>query len=255
MKLSIIIPTCNERQYLYKTINSVINHATGKERLEIIVVDCGSTDGTTSAIKHKSVVVVENPQLKGKKWQSLNLGGRLAQGEVLLFLDADTLVPPGYDSAILTALADERVVGGAFEFSFDQRSPLLWLITLINRIRYRVRQSYYGDQGIFVRSSAYKQSGGWPNKVLLETAYFCRELKKQGSLALLPLRTKTSSRRFHQQGTLKMFWYDLKVWILDLFGLDVNKYGEEYWRHQATISRRGEVSGDYKLATTEQVIR
>jgi hypothetical protein len=51
-----------------------------------------------------------------------------ATGEVLLALDADTLAPRGYDRAILQALRDPRVVGGAFEFALDgpQSALRLW---------------------------------------------------------------------------------------------------------------------------------
>lgn len=239
MKLSVIIPTCNESQYLHKTINTLINHAEARQHLEIIVVDCGSSDGTVTTIKHKSVVIVENAQLRGKKWKSLNLGGRLAQGEILLFLDADTQVPPNFDTSIRQALEDEHVIGGAFEFDFDDSSFLLNLIIFVNRLRYRWRKSYYGDQGIFVRNSVFKEVKGWPNRNLLEGAYFCKELKKHGKLVLLRQSVKTSARRFQQNGVGKMLIKDLKIWLMNLIGRDVEKFAADYWaeNQQAVYSR------------------
>lgn len=206
MKLSIIIPTCNEKDYLQKTLNAAANHASGKHGIEILVIDCGSTDGTTEFIRQKSVVVVTNPMLAGKKWASLRLGARLAQGDVFLFLDADTLLPPNYDLSIAEALLNDKVIGGAFEFSFIEKSPLLSLVTLVNRIRYRFRKRFYGDQGIFVRRTAYTISGGWPERQLMEAAYFCKKLQEHGKLVIINPSVRTSARRFTEGGILKVFF-------------------------------------------------
>ncbi|AHM58584.1 family 2 glycosyl transferase [Flammeovirgaceae bacterium 311] len=252
MKLSIIIPTCNEEDYLQKTLNAASNHASGKHGIEILVIDCGSTDGTTDIIRQKSVVVVTNPMLAGKKWASLRMGARLAQGDVFLFLDADTLLPPDYDVAIANVLQNERIIGGAFEFSFVEKSPLLSLVTYINRIRYRFRKRFYGDQGIFVRRTAYVISGGWPERQLMEAAYFCKKLQEHGKLALIQPAVRTSARRFIQGGVLKVFFKDIRIWWEDLIGKDVERYGEQYWQHNqkksGKLSRKNQPSQEEKRA-------
>lgn len=231
MKLSIIIPTCNEKEFLQVTLNAALNHASGKNGLEILVIDCGSTDGTTDIIRQKSVVVVTNPGLMGKKWASLKFGARLAQGDVYLFLDADTLLPPNYDLSIEKALTDRSVVGGAFEFSFLEKSFSLAFVTFINRIRYRFRKRFYGDQGIFVRASTYENSSGWPERQLLEAAYFCKELQNHGKLKVIGPPVRTSARRFIDGGVLKVFFHDVSIWFKNLIGIDVEKYGRDYWEH------------------------
>lgn len=231
MKISIIIPTCNEKDYLQKTLNTAQNHASGKHGIEILVVDCGSTDGTTDNIRQKSVVVVTNPMLAGRKWASLRMGARLAQGDVFLFLDADTLLPPDYDLAIANALADDAVVGGAFEFSFTEKSLALSFVTFINRIRYRFRKRFYGDQGIFVRRTAYALSGGWPERQILEAAYFCKAIQTVGNLTIIKPAVKTSARRFKEGGVLRVFFNDIRIWFENLIGRDVEKYGKKYWAY------------------------
>lgn len=228
MKLSIIIPTFNEAPNINKTIDALWQRATVPP-FEIIVVDCGSTDGTLEAIRSPQVVTVRNPRLAGKKWQSLCLGANISQGDVLLFLDADTLVPYYYDSAIDNTLTRQDVVGGAFEFSFDKFSYSLMCITLVNRIRYRVCKRFYGDQAIFVRKKDYVNAGGWPNRSLLEAAYLCKNLQKYGRLSLVNSSVVTSSRRFTEGGIWKVFIHDMKIWGMDLLGMDVEKYGEAYW--------------------------
>lgn len=228
MRLSIIIPTFNEADHIRKTLDTLLERA-GETPYEIIVIDCGSTDETLKEIEYSEVVTIVNPKMAGKKCSALRMATNIAQGDVLFFLDADTLVPFHFDTAIKSALQDKRVVGGAFEFAFDRFSVPLLFITLANRIRYRYRKRFYGDQGIFMRREAYLKAGGWPNRSLLEAAYLCRNLQKVGKLKLLPDSTITSSRRFTSGGVWKVFAHDLCIWGRDLLGLDVEKYAADYW--------------------------
>jgi cellulose synthase/poly-beta-1,6-N-acetylglucosamine synthase-like glycosyltransferase len=98
---------------------------------------------------------------------ALNRGAAEASGDVFLFLDADTPVPRGYDRTIRRALADPRVVGGAFEFALDGTQLALRLVELLNRVRYRIWPLYYGDQGLFVRASAFRLVWGYREQRLL----------------------------------------------------------------------------------------
>ena len=228
MRLSIIIPTLNEAPNIKKTLGTLLERA-DEAPYEIIVVDCGSTDSTLKEIEHPEVVTIVNPKLAGRKCRALKMATNIAQGDILFFLDADTLVPPHFDTAIKAALLDRQVVGGAFEFAFDRFSLPLFFITLANRVRYRYRKRFYGDQGIFVRRDAYLKAGGWPDRALLEAAYLCRNLQKVGKLKLLKQATLTSSRRFTEGGVWKVFAHDMRIWGSDLLGLDVEKYAANYW--------------------------
>lgn len=229
MKLSVVIPTYNEADNILKTLQGLYDRASEKP-FEILIIDCGSSDGTLQLINYPEIVSVSNPRLAGKKYSSLRLGAKLAQGDVFLFLDADTLVPQGYDTAIAEALQNQKVVGGAFEFSFDKISFPLYCISFVNRIRYRVRKRFYGDQGIFVRKKVYEDAGGWPARTLLEAAYLCKSLQKYGEMRLLRQSVITSSRRFTEGGVWRVFIHDMKIWSMDLMGMDVEKYGAAYWQ-------------------------
>jgi rSAM/selenodomain-associated transferase 2 len=228
MKLSIIIPTYNEANHINRTIGALLQRAV-QQPLEIIVVDSGSMDGTIEAIRYPQVITITNPKLAGQKWRSLRMGANLAQGDVLLFLDADTLLPYNFDKAIEELLSRKKFIGGAFEFSFDIFSYSLWCITLVNRIRYRIRKRFYGDQAIFVKRDAYLKAGGWPDRSLLEAAYLCKSLQRYGRLGLIRRPVVTSSRRFTEGGVWKVFLHDIRIWGMDLLGMDVEKYGKAYW--------------------------
>jgi rSAM/selenodomain-associated transferase 2 len=230
MKLSVIIPTLNEASYLPETIEKIRQNAVFGEPYEIIVADSGSTDETCEiALKLRVKLVRSNCNSLGRAYV-LNEAAQSATGDVFLFLDADTLVPQGYDESIERALTNPNVVGGAFEFSLDGQEFGLRIVEFINRIRYRVRQRYYGDQGIFVRSHVFRSVGGYPEIGILEAAHFCKKLKKEGDLKLIKQGIKTSPRRFLDGGIYKVLVGDIKVWFLDLIGLRVEKYADAYWK-------------------------
>ena len=94
MHLSIIIPTLNEADYLKRTLTAVYKRAHLAEP-EVIVIDAGSHDATVTIARQLSATVISDESLRGHKWQSLNRGAAEAQGDVYLFLDADSLLPTG----------------------------------------------------------------------------------------------------------------------------------------------------------------
>ena len=230
MKLSIIIPTLNEATYLPVTIEKIKQNAGLEEPYEIIVVDSGSTDETCDIALKLGVKLVKSKGTFAGRAYVLNQAVEFASGDVLLFLDADTLVPQGYDDSIERALTNPNVVGGAFEFSLDGQEFGLRIVEFINRIRYRMRQRYYGDQGIFVRSHVFRSVGGYPEIGILEAAHFCKKLRKEGELKLIKKRIYTSPRRFLDGGVYKVLGRDIKIWFLDLIGISVDKYADAYWK-------------------------
>ena len=111
MKLSIIIPTLNEATYLPVTIEKIKQNAGLEEPYEIIVVDSGSTDETCDIALKLGVKLVKSKGTFAGRAYVLNQAVEFASGDVLLFLDADTLVPQGYDESIENALSNPNVVG------------------------------------------------------------------------------------------------------------------------------------------------
>ncbi len=228
-KISIIIPTLNEEKFLPKTIECIFQHAKNTDYLEVLVVDAGSTDQTVRIAEELEAKVFSKPEFQLKKYQSLNHGISCAKGETLIFLDADTILPKEFDLKVLKALEQPQVVGGAFEFSFENSDWKLSLLQLFNRIRYRFGQMYYGDQAIYCSKSAAESIGGYPEKELMESAYFCKRLLSVGKLRLIKSPVKTSARRFNNYGFFKVFWFDFTMWIRFGLGLSVDEYGKKYW--------------------------
>ena len=185
IKLSIIIPTLNEADYITSTLSSIIVNKCYENKPEIIVVDSGSTDNTADIARPLvDKLILLKPASSGK-WEALNKGAEKCSGEILLFLDADTIVPKNYDREIENVLMKSNIVGGAFEFTLDGEEFGLRVVELINRVRYRVRHSFYGDQGFFVRSDIFHKAGMFPARRLFETSAMCRKLRRYGKLILI----------------------------------------------------------------------
>lgn len=209
-----------------------MNRAVDVKRIELIVVDSGSGDQTPDLVKSMAdVSLYLHPELKGKKYAILNQGANYAKGEVFLFLDADTLLPWGYDELIIKQLTDEKIVGGAFEFKLDTDGIALRFIEYVNRIRYRLGKRYYGDQAIFCTSVAFEKVGGFPERLVLESAYFCVALLKTGKLKLIKNIAVTSARRFteNRYGPLWVLTKDTCIFLLDKLNVKHDKLARKYW--------------------------
>ncbi|NIP38607.1 MAG: glycosyltransferase family 2 protein [Candidatus Dadabacteria bacterium] len=238
LKLSIIIPALNEAEYIEKTLTSILDNRCYESKPEIILVDSGSTDNTISIAKlHVDQVIELSPKSSGKS-EVLNTGAEASGGEVLLFLDADTILPKDYDKDIETALSDKTIIGGAFEFTLNGKEFGLRVVELINRIRYRIRHSFYGDQGVFVTRDIFFKAGLFPKRRLFETSELCKMLRRYGKLKLIKKRILTSPRRFLDGGIYSVLLNDTKLWFLNNRGLiPDDKKADIYWEEN---ERRGE---------------
>lgn len=229
MQLSIVIPTLHEEVYLPRTLRAITDRAADPDKLEVIVVDAGSSDATVAFAKKAGVRVFVCPDFRYQKYRSLNFGLDRALAPVVLWLDADSLVPPHFDRAILDTLQDPKVVGGAFEFALDDRGWPYNLITRANRLRYRLAPIYHGDQGLFCRKAIAKKIGGYPTEPLMEAAYFSRALRQKGKLQLIRLPLITSARRFREDGVWRVMWFDVYMWLRFALGLPVRAFAKKYW--------------------------
>lgn len=93
MKSTVIVPTYNREKYLARCVRSLLNQSEAREDYEIIVVNDGSSDGTSSILKSfgDSVRVVNNDRNLGLP-ASLNAGIRAASGRYFVRVDSDDYV-------------------------------------------------------------------------------------------------------------------------------------------------------------------
>jgi rSAM/selenodomain-associated transferase 2 len=223
--ISIIIPARDDAAALAASLDRLVCLA-GIDAAEIIVASAGDPEGTARAVAGRARHLVHSDATRAGL---MNAGAAAASGEVLFFLHADSVPPADAPRLIERAMADDSVVGGAFEHRFADREWRLALISGINRLRYRLTRNYYGDQGIFVRAAVFRRLGGYPPRRLLEDLEFSRRLKRVGRTALIRVPMETSGRRFLARGPWWTFAFI--VWILGCYtlGLDTERYAER-WR-------------------------
>jgi rSAM/selenodomain-associated transferase 2 len=203
--ISIVVPTLNEEATLAVTLA----HARAPAVREIIVVDGGSTDATR-VVATAADRVLSAP--RGRAAQ-MNAGAAVASGEVLLFLHADTLLPAGFDVAVVAALSNDAVVGGRFDVALVPSAPLLRIVGALINLRSRLSRIATGDQSMFVRRRVFEDLGGFPLIPLMEDLAFSRAMRYRGRVACLRMKVATSSRRWVTDGVIRtvvlMWWLRL----------------------------------------------
>ena len=89
----------------------------------------------------------------------MNEGAAHATGDILVFLHADTLLPPKTLFLIQIALENKRYVGGAFSHQFQSQTPFFRMLSALATLRSQITRAPYGDQVHFLRKSYFDAIG------------------------------------------------------------------------------------------------
>lgn len=212
--LTIIVPTLNEAAGIEAALAAL---APLRQRgAEVIVADGGSADDTPARARPLADRVIDAPRGRARQ---MNAGAESAQGDVLLFLHADTRLPEAADRLIAQALADGRD-WGRFDVAIEGRHPLLPAVAALMNLRSRLSGIATGDQALFVRRASFAACGGFPDLPLMEDIALSRLLKRSGPPACLRARVRTSGRRWDEQGfgrTVLLMW---RLRLAHFFGAD-----------------------------------
>ncbi|MDD3471287.1 MAG: TIGR04283 family arsenosugar biosynthesis glycosyltransferase [Syntrophaceae bacterium] len=208
--VSVIIPTLNEEPNLEVCINAL-----GSMRdFELIVVDGGSRDDTVTIAKKMDAQVFTTSPCRASQ---MNLGARMASGEILVFLHADTLLPDNWIQIVRKTLVPPNVILGAFEFSLDELRWQFLLIRKLANFRSRFFQMPYGDQALFVGRDNFYRIGGFPEIMIMEDFAFCRLAKRHGLIKTVSAQAITSCRRWKNRGIIRNTL--INQYIIALFAL------------------------------------
>ncbi len=214
---SVVVPVINEAE----RINGLIEHLGSldlSESIEIIVVDGDPAGPTIKAVTDDDVIVALSD--KGRARQ-MNKGAQLARGEVIMFLHADTQLPPNALRAARSVLADDDCVGGAFNLGVDTKNILIHGIAAISNFRNRLHRVPFGDQAIFLRRDYFNDIGGFRDIPFMEDIEMMRRIRKRGDrIRILPERVTSSARRWEKEGVV--FCALRNAFVLALFGLGVS---------------------------------
>jgi hypothetical protein len=133
----------------------------------------------------------------------MNAGAAMANGNVLLFLHADTRLPSNWTKMVGESLSTCKVALGAFNFGVAGTFPGKRVLERAVNWRSRRRQLPYGDQALFLRRAIFEEEGGFADLPIMEDFEFVRRLRRRGRVIIAPGTAVTSGRRWRRSGLLR----------------------------------------------------
>ncbi len=226
--LTIIVPVLNEANGIVVALQALV--PLRRQGAEVIVVDGGSSDATLELVTSLADHVLTAP--RGRASQ-MNAGAALAQGRVLLFLHADTVLPDDADHFVrqILELIDRdrsRRQWGRFDVRIAGRSPWLRLVATMMNWRSRLTGIATGDQAMFVSRSAFQHVGGFPDISLMEDIALSTLLLKVSRPVCLAARVTTSGRRWETHGVWRTIVFMAWLRLRYFFGADPHCLAIEY---------------------------
>jgi rSAM/selenodomain-associated transferase 2 len=160
----------------------------------------------------------------------MNFGASKATRKILLFLHADSRLPPEYPIHVRDILAHEDVAGGAFQLRIDGKLPSLRLIETVINLRSRILGLPYGDQALFLAKATFHQLKGFSEIPIMEDFDFVRRLKELGRIRISSESVLTSARRWERLGPWKTTVLNQFIILSYLFGVSPDRLSKLYRR-------------------------
>jgi rSAM/selenodomain-associated transferase 2 len=217
--ISIITPVLNEEDMITPFLDHL---AQLQGPFELLIVDGESSDATRARIQQYASQFPAPLHLlsapAGRSGQ-MNTGAAAARGEILLFLHVDCRIPPDSLRVITRACTEQGVCGGAFTHSFGEPGLFPAVIgLLVNRCTAYTR-TFFGDFGIFLQRDVFFRAGGFELIPFCEDLEFCRSVRKYGRMKQINRDIRSSPRRFHRIGRVKLSAVYLCAIVLNRAGI------------------------------------
>lgn len=189
--VSVVVPTLDEAAELPR----LLDHLAALEgRFEVIVADGGSRDGSAELAASHPLAPRVLHETSGRAAQ-LNAGARAARGDPIVFLHADTRLPPTAHRSLTATHVD----GGNFAIRFDGDDLFARVLGAWYRGQRRLG-AYYGDSAIWLRRATFDELGGYRELPIMDDYELARRLERGHRTACLPGPVVTSARRWRALG-------------------------------------------------------
>ena len=231
--VSIIVPVLHDTPELARLLATLAAQGLtgsrgGDARCEVIVANGDGADPGIATLRRRSAGVrwVSSDPGRGRQ---MNAGARLARGDWLLFLHADTCPEPGWQAELGRIASDPGAVGGALRFTL--RSPARRARLLEHGVAWRVRWLGlpYGDQGIFVRRDIFEQAGGYRPLPLMEDVDLVRRVGRRGRMVYLRTPIRVSPRRWERDGWVRRTAGNVLILVLYALGIAPERLARVYY--------------------------
>jgi len=246
-KISIIIPILNEAEIISKLLNHLIKNSSRKNISEIIVVDGGSTDGSQNIVTkfvsdrvqsrsidlsitlEETATVLLSSQ-KGRAKQ-MNTGSKLATGNILYFLHADSFPPKNFDKHIINEI-EKGHLAGCFRLQFNHKHWWLRLASWLTQFSWRACRG--GDQSQFITKKLFNDIGGFDeNYTIYEDNILINELYKRKQFKVINKKLITSARRYKKHGIWKLQYRFWAIYVKKWFGASADELHTYYKKYIA----------------------
>ncbi len=202
--ISVIIPAQNEQDSIGNLIMHIKAAAQTKAVKQIIVAVNGTDFTADRARKAGAVVVV----VGSSRAVALNGGQKLATGDILYFLHADSLPPIGWDAQIISAYC-AGYHAGTFRLQFDSDHPLLRISAWFTRFSWKFIR--FGDQSLYVGQDVFIKAGKFNESMsIMECREIINRITQFSEFAILPQYLITSARKYQRYG----YWRLQTVYLL-----------------------------------------
>lgn len=220
-RLSVVIPTLNSGPGLPACLAGLMEGLKAGLIRELIVTDGGSTDATLTIAEEAGAQIVTGPPSRGGQ---LRRGVSATQGDWLLVLHADSLLPEGWSALVASHLPLARPAH--FRLAFDARGPAPALVAAWANFRARLFKLPYGDQALLIPRAVYDAIGGYPDIPLMEDVAVARALGRR--LVVLPACITTSAAKYQRDGWIRRGARNLSMLIRYLLGADPARLSRKY---------------------------
>ena len=225
MKISIIIITLNEAEYIGRLLERLSSNRKGHV-VDLLLVDGGSTDETCTIAAKAGATVLRAPSC-GRALQ-MNYGAGKATGDILYFVHGDCLPPKTYINDIIQAVSQGYPIG-CFRFLFESERILLKVNSYFTRFDKMWCRG--GDQTLFVTRTLFDELNGYDEQFLIMEEYdFIRRARENHPFRIIPKNVLVSPRKYDNNGYMKVQIANLTVFNMYRLGYSQERMRQWYKR-------------------------